>query len=352
LKDADFVIEPLDESERHLVCGLAVSADSVPVALDELGELLEGLRPLPAQRRAPVREEAAGPDGVSVCEQLPEGLFQKVRGIQPLVDREELSKSESSLEGEIFVTGQERVLLAFDEAPFLARDPRVLALSDLVEGFAQMTQDMELVEQNGRLRSMALGGVAERFPHVHNRDLDTAGFPLSEPLVEGSHALLGTVDASKPDGPSTHQVADHDPVAVLFSDRDLVDPDHARSVAAAPAKLLSHVLLLELLDRVPVEPQLLGHVLDRRRSTSSAYVHREALGVQGIVREKGELLALHSSATPARNPADPDSQKDPRVRARQVPHLSLGAVVEDPSRPPARRARRFFERRTSEMTRA
>ena len=125
-----------------------------------------------------------------------------------------------------------------------------------------------------------------------------------------------------------------------------------RELAAAPAKLLSHVLLLELLDRVPVEPQLLGHVLDRRRSTSSAHVHREALGVQGIVREKGELLALHSSAAPARNPADPHSQKDPRVRARQVPHLSLGAVVEDPSRPPARRARRFFERRTSEMTRA
>ena len=57
----------------------------------------------------------------------------------------------------------------------------LLALSHLVEGVVEVTPDVELVEENRGLRSMALGGVAERLPHVHDRQLDTAGFPLAEP---------------------------------------------------------------------------------------------------------------------------------------------------------------------------
>src|SRR5712692_11084371 len=49
LEDADFVVEPLDESEADLVLGVAVGDDPVPVPLDHRRELLVGLEPLPLQ---------------------------------------------------------------------------------------------------------------------------------------------------------------------------------------------------------------------------------------------------------------------------------------------------------------
>src|SRR5207249_9189086 len=58
LDDTDFVVQPLDEAERHLVLGLAVGRDPLPMAIDHLGEAVEGLEPLPFERRPPVVEEA------------------------------------------------------------------------------------------------------------------------------------------------------------------------------------------------------------------------------------------------------------------------------------------------------
>ena len=61
LDDAHFVVESLDESQRHLVLGLAVGGDPVPMAFDHLGKLLVGLEALPLERAAPVLEEAPRP---------------------------------------------------------------------------------------------------------------------------------------------------------------------------------------------------------------------------------------------------------------------------------------------------
>ena len=51
LKDADFVVETLDEAEGDFVLGTAISGDAVPVTIDHRGELLVGLEPLPSQCR-------------------------------------------------------------------------------------------------------------------------------------------------------------------------------------------------------------------------------------------------------------------------------------------------------------
>src|SRR5262249_36309358 len=47
LKDADFVVETLDEAEGDFVLGPAIGGDAVPVTLDHRRELLVGLEPLP-----------------------------------------------------------------------------------------------------------------------------------------------------------------------------------------------------------------------------------------------------------------------------------------------------------------
>lgn len=88
LDDSDLVVEAFDEPERRLVLGFAVGRDARPVALDQRGELLERLEPLPALRGAPLLEELAGPGLASALPQLIELLLQGIRGIESLVRRE------------------------------------------------------------------------------------------------------------------------------------------------------------------------------------------------------------------------------------------------------------------------
>src|ERR1019366_428115 len=68
-------------------------------------------------------------------------------------------------------------------------------------------------------------------------------------------------------------------------------------------ELRAHVLLVQLLDRIPVQMQFLGDVLDRRRAAAPAHVVREALGIERIVGQKLQPLALHRGTLAAANPA-------------------------------------------------
>src|SRR3990172_8194905 len=61
LEDADLVVEPFDQAEAHLVLGVAVGSDAIPVSVDHLGELPVRLEPLPPERLLPALEEGAGP---------------------------------------------------------------------------------------------------------------------------------------------------------------------------------------------------------------------------------------------------------------------------------------------------
>ena len=80
----------------------------------------------------------------------------------------------------------------------------------------------------------------------------------------------------------------HDPISVALADRNLVNADHLRTRPARSRKLGLHVLLVEGLDRMPVQPQIRRHVLDRRSSAAPADVIGKALGVVRIVRQKVE----------------------------------------------------------------
>jgi len=58
----------------------------------------------------------------------------------------------------------------------------ILALSHLIESFAQVANDMELIEQNGALRCMSIGGVA-KWLHMPI----TASLLLAKPLITLGH---------------------------------------------------------------------------------------------------------------------------------------------------------------------
>jgi hypothetical protein len=113
-----------------------------------------------------------------------------------------------------------------------------------------------------------------------------------------------------------------------------------------------HVLHLQRLDRVPVERQLLRHVLDCRLPAATTDKIGKALGVERIVRQKIEPLPFHLAADAAIDPPHLKFQKYPRVPAGQIAHPAHLAVVPAHLGPATAPARRFFERRFSATTRA
>src|SRR5947207_15643617 len=105
-----------------------------------------------------------------------------------------------------------------------------------------MAHDVELVEQDCRLRWPRFGDGAERFPHVHHDKLDLAALLEPQGVVERRHAGLGTIRSAEPDRPLANEVADHDTVAVALANRDLVDPDRSRRGCAGALELSPHIL--------------------------------------------------------------------------------------------------------------
>src|SRR5947208_16249177 len=74
LDDADLVVDPFDEPQRHLVLLMAIRRDPVPMLLDHPGELLVRLEALPPQGRLPTLEEPPRPHLTLVVPQLAEHL--------------------------------------------------------------------------------------------------------------------------------------------------------------------------------------------------------------------------------------------------------------------------------------
>src|SRR5262249_49682509 len=104
----------------------AVSLDDVPVSLDHLGKLLEGLQALPLEGIPPVVEEPASPARSLIIPELLEGFLEEVGFVQPPVHLEQQLQSSSPRQTEVLPAGEEVILLPFDEATILpgkARPP-------------------------------------------------------------------------------------------------------------------------------------------------------------------------------------------------------------------------------------
>src|SRR6202051_258378 len=238
------------------------------------------------------------------------------------------------------------VLLALDEAPIFAAEAGVFGFAHLVECLAEMAHDVELVEQDRLLRRFVLRDVAERLPHVHHGVLDFAALFEPQPVVERRHAGLGAILAAEPDRPLSNQVAHHDAIAVALADRDLVDADRAGTRRARTFELSPHVLLLQRLDRVPVELELLGDIADRGLPAAAADIKRKAFGEVRIVRQKIQPFALHGATMAARDAPHFEFQKNPKPGARQIANPAHPPVVPAVPALLATATNRFFERRS------
>src|SRR5215831_6254830 len=103
---------------------------------------------------------------------------------------------------------------------------------------------------------------------------------------------------------------------------------------------------------MPVEPELFGDIADRSAAATPANVKGKSLGVERIVREEVETLALHLTALAAPNAPHLELQKYAQAASRKVANSADLAVVPSGMFSSACAAGCFFERRTRAMMRA
>ena len=349
LKDPDLAVEPFDEAERNLVLRLSGDSGLIPVPVDHLGEPLVRLQPLPLPLPAPALEELPCPCLAPVVPELSEGLLQYVGGVEPLVRRQQELQIPPRSEAKVAHVRKQGVLLPLDELAMLATEPAIFVLSDLVERLAEVANDVEFVVKDRRLGRMLASGIVEGRPHVDHRQADLSRLLSPEKSIELVHVHLLAVLPTEPDRSLPLQIAADDAIVVH---RDLGDPDDPRVRLAGALELLAHVLLVELLDRIPPQQQFLGHVLDRLAATAPSYVAGKAARVGCALEQKLQPLPLHRMARTAIDSADLQIQPDPILTALQIPHPSARPVVEAPVHCPARPTDRFLARRASVTIRA
>jgi len=351
LEHANLVVESLDETQGHLVLRPAKGSNARPVLLDHAGELLVRFEPLPFEGGFPVLEEAQRPAFPLVTPELAEGLLEQVSHMQTPVGLQQFLECAPAFQIQILAVGQQRVFLPLDETTFGPRQSGIFALAHLVERLAQMAHDMKLVEQDGGIGNVAGGRVAERFPHVHHRQTNLAAFLWPQPAVKLVHAGFRAVVAPEPDGATAQQIADHDPVSMPLANRHLVDANDQRTGSSHPPDLLPHVLLVQLLDRLPIQTQFLCHRLDCRVATPPPHVKGEPFGVKRIVRQPSQSFPLHLAALLTVHTPDFQFQIDAQRAARQIPNRPGPPVVKTAAHGATLTTHRFFWRRRKTTSR-
>jgi len=352
LQNPNLVVQSFHEAQRHLVVKLTVGCDSVPVANNHQSEVFVRSEPLPLQSGSPVLHESSRLTFFLVVPQLMERFLQHVGRVEPLVGFEQPLQRPAAVERQVLAVGQQRVLLPLDELAALAGKAGILALAHLVQRIAQMAHDMEFIEEDLRLRRVPDRRDPERLPHIHHGQLNPPALFGPQPLVELIHALFGTVPTPKPDRALMDQVADDNAVAVSLADEDLINSYDSRIRRPDPARLLLHVLLVELLDRFPVQMQFPGNISNGRSPATATDEESESLGVERIVGQPRQFFLFHLAATRAPHAPHLDLQVKARVPAGKVAHEAQFVVVEGTVGCAAHSATRFFPRRESRTTRA
>ena len=211
---------------------------------------------------------------------------------------------------------------------------------------------MELIEQDCGLRCVGVGGVAKRLPHVHHGEPDARALLIAKPLIALRHAGLRAVIPAEPDRAFADEVADHDPVFGAFANRYLIDADHRRRRRSRLGQLGAHVLFVQFLHGMPIQLQLLGNIPDRSAAAAAADVKSKSLGIERVVCQELQTLALHLAALAARNPPHLELQEDTQAAGRKISNAANLAIVPTGMFSSARPAGCFFERRTRVTMRA
>jgi len=118
-----------------------------------------------------------------------------------------------------------------------------------------------------------------------------------------------------------------------------------------PTQLFPHVLLLQFLNRFPMQAEFASDILDGRGSAPPPNQPRKAFGIKWIIRQPSQSFTFYFAATPAVHPAHEHLQINAMLTTRQVSHQAKLLIVKAAVPTPTDSTGRFFWRRRNVSTR-
>lgn len=165
----------------------------------------------------------------------------------------------------------------------------VFGISRLVDDTVELGHYMKQVENDFDMGNFLLDGQDKGVPHIHYHGFQ--GLPLL--FVHGREEFLqGASFAvfSHPDHSPRQVVQDHREVAMAFSDGDLVDGQDSESLGVGLTILFLQKTLVDGFDRFPIQPQVLGHLLEGRDLAELVNIASQSCGHSKVGIEQIEAL--------------------------------------------------------------
>src|SRR6267143_1045600 len=141
--------------------------------------------------------------------------------------------------------------------------------------------------------------------------------------------MLASERSSPPNqiGRPRTRFADHDPVFVALRTEISSMPIAVGAGVPALANWAAHVLLVQRLHGMPIQLQLLGNIPDWRAAAAAADVKSKPLGVERVVRQELQTLALHLAALAAPDAPYLELQEYAQAAGRKISSAANRAIV-------------------------
>ncbi len=266
-----FVVHPFDFSCVKGEIALVDNAVAMPV--EHLGEFVQNPDLEGPGQIAPVVQSLGGPCpgavGPYVLELVPED--------HDLVDRFVEFQQFFELPAHVFPVFQQQVLGSLEDGLVPLGGLFVFDVSDLVDHASEGGHDVEKVEYDFGVGQLFPYGFDERIPHVYYDGFNGFALPDLELVEKPGQGLALPVFAHMND--ATRLVAQNDgEVLVALAQGDFVHGQDSQPLAVGLSEIALQKVLVDGLDRFPVQVRMSGHFGDGHRPAQLMDVPGEPVG--------------------------------------------------------------------------
>jgi hypothetical protein len=197
--------------------------------------------------------------------------------------------------------------------------------AEVAEPVVEELDDVKAIEHQRRLRKVLLDRQNVGLRHVEGDGFDLRSRRTQAPpeRLQG----LGSLAVADEDDGAAFEVEHHGEVAMPLADGDLVDAQETQMLELGLGEALLQVPLLDVLDGVPTDAEMMGHVLDGHALGQLQGIAFEGMGVtaHGIGEVDGNLAEEPAGA--AFDARDLKEQMSRAVADRQAAKESRFAAV-------------------------
>ena len=165
----------------------------------------------------------------------------------------------------------------------------IFGIAHLVDDSTELGNDMKQVEDDFDMGDFGLDRQDIGVPHIHHNGLQFL-FLLFAHADKEFFQRTGFAIFAHPDHSPGQVVQHYGQIAVAFSDGDLVNRQNAESIVVGLAIIFFQEKLIDRFDRFPIQPQMLGHVLDRHELAELVNVTSQPFGYPEVRIEKVEVF--------------------------------------------------------------